>query len=165
MSLIFRPLESEQALAILCWRYPSPYDCYNFDVNNTKGDLLYLLDPNNAFYAILNLHGALEGYCSFGIDGQVPGGDYSTEALDIGMGIRPDLVGLGRGKHYAQAIARYGVCQHGAQVLRVTIAAFNQRAQQVWKQLGFEQVDQFVKIGSKERFVVMVCAGTQWLAD
>ncbi|MEA5574092.1 GNAT family N-acetyltransferase [Calothrix sp. UHCC 0171] len=158
LSLTFRQLEKEYALAILNWRYTSPYDYYNFDADTVQEDLRYLLDVKNAFCAILNLQGELEGYCSFGSDGQVPGGDYSAEALDIGMGIRPDLVGQGRGKQYAQAVARYGAKQYGAQQLRVTIAEFNKRAQRVWEQLGFEPVEKFIKIGSGEKFVVMTCA-------
>lgn len=160
MRFRFRQLEKEHALAILNWRYTSPYDYYNFDTNTIQGDLHYLLDSKNAFYAILNLQGDLEGYCSFGSDGQVPGGDYSSssKALDIGMGIRPDLVGRGRGKQYAQAVVRYGAKQYRVQQLRVTIAEFNKRAQRVWEQLGFEQVEKFVKIGSEEEFVIMACA-------
>ena len=158
MRLTFQYLEREHALAILTWRYTFPYDYYNFDADAIQEDLPYLLDSKNAFFAILNLQGELEGYCSFGLDGQVPGGDYSAEALDIGIGIRPDLVGHGRGKQYAQAVVRYGVNQYGAQRLRVTIAKFNKRAQRVWKQLGFEQVEKFIKIGSGEEFVVMAYA-------
>lgn len=158
MRLTFRPLEKEHALAILSWRYTSPYDYYNFDADTIQEELCYLLDSKNAFCAILSLQGELEGYCSFGSDGQVPGGDYSAEALDIGMGIRPDLVGQGRGKQYAQAVARYGANQYGAQQLRVTIAEFNKPAQRVWEQLGFEQVEKFVKTGCREEFVVMACA-------
>jgi [ribosomal protein S18]-alanine N-acetyltransferase len=154
----FRQLEKEHALAILNWRYTSPYDYYNFDADTIQEDLRYLLDSKNAFCAILNLQGELEGYCSFGSDGQVPGGEYSSEALDIGMGIRPDLVGQGRGRQYAQAVVRYGANQYGAQQLRVTIAEFNKRAQRVWEQLGFEQVEKFVKIGSEEEFVIMAYA-------
>lgn len=82
----------------------------------------------------------------------------SAEALDIGMGIRPDLVGKGRGKQYAQAVVEYGVNQYAAKHLRVTIANFNKRAKRVWQQLGFEQVEKFVKIGTEEEFVVMTCA-------
>ena len=157
MRLTFRPLEKKHALTILNWRYPSPYDYYNFNADTFQADLCYLLDSKNAFFAILNFQGELEGYCSFGSDGQVPGGDYSAEALDIGMGIRPDLTGLGRGKQYAQAVAQYGANRYGAKQLRVTIAAFNQRAQRVWRQLGFEQVETFVKLGGGEEFVVMIC--------
>ncbi len=106
----------------------------------------------------MNLQGELEGYCSFGSDGQVPGGDYSAEALDLGMGIRPDLVGQGCGKQYARAVVRYGANQYKAKQLRVTIAEFNKRAQRVWEQLGFKEVEKFVKIGSGEEFTIMACA-------
>lgn len=156
MRSTFRPLEKKHALAILQWRYTFPYDTYNFSPNTFQEDLRYLLERKNAFFALL-VQGELEGYCSFGSDGQVPGGYYNAEALDIGMGVRPDLVGQGRGKQYAQAVARYGANQYAAKQLRVTIAQFNKRAQQVWQQLGFKQVKTFVKVGTEEEFVIMSC--------
>ena len=152
---LVQSLAPEHALAILTWRYLPPYDGYNFDPHTAQADLDYLLDPQNAFCAILNQSGELEGYCSFGLDGQVPGGDYKAEALDIGMGIRPDLVGQGRGKDYAQAVIRYGAEHYGARLLRVTIATFNTRAQRVWQKLGFEPIETFIKTNSEETFVVM----------
>jgi ribosomal-protein-alanine N-acetyltransferase len=154
--LTFCQLEKEHALAIIKWRYSFPYDYYNFDADTIQEDLHYLIDAKNDFWAILNLQGELEGYCSFGSDGRVTGGGYSAEALDIGMGIRPDLVGQGRGKQYAQAVIEHGAHQYRTQqLLRVTIAEFNKRAQRVWAQLGFEQVEKFIKIDSGEEFVVM----------
>lgn len=158
MKLTFCKLEKEHALAIINWRYSFPYDYYNFDADTVQEDLHYLIDTKNNFWAILNLQGELEGYCSFGADGQVQGGDYSAEALDIGMGIRPDLVGQGHGKQYAQAVMEHGTSQYRVKQLRVTIAEFNKRAQQVWAKLGFEQVEKFIKVGSGEKFVVMTCA-------
>jgi RimJ/RimL family protein N-acetyltransferase len=158
VKLTFHPLNLDWALAILNWRYTPPYDYYNFDADTVQEDLCYLLDSENAFYAILNLQGELEGYCSFGSDGQVPGGGYEIEALDIGMGIRLDLTGQGHGKQYAQAVVQYGTDRYEIQKLRVTIAKFNQRAQRVWKKLGFEQVEEFAKIGSGEKFVIMTRA-------
>ena len=109
MEFVFHPHKKHHALAILSWQYPAHYDVYNFQEDNRQADLSYLLDPKNAFFTILNQRGELYGYCSFGADGQVPGGDYSEQALDIGMGIKPDLVGQGNGKRYAMAIARSGV--------------------------------------------------------
>ncbi|MDY7013164.1 MAG: GNAT family N-acetyltransferase [Cyanobacteriota bacterium] len=148
MKLTFQKLEQENALAILKWRYPAPYDRYNFNIEAFPEDLCYLLERKNAFFALLNPKRELEGYCSFGTDGQVPGGCYSAEALDIGMGIRPDLVGRKLGKQYARAVAKYGANQYTTKHLRVTIADFNKRAQRVWQQLGFEQVEKFIKIGT-----------------
>lgn len=152
----FCPLEKHYALAILNWQYPAPYDFYNFSENHRQADLHYLLDLQNAFFAILNQHGELDGYCSFGADGQVSGGDYSEKALDIGMGIRPDLTGQGNGKTYAKAVAHYGVQRYQINQLRVTIAAFNQRAQRVWQSLGFKPVEIFYKTDNREKFVVMM---------
>lgn len=156
MILTFREIAREQALIILNWQYSSPYDYYNFNPEAIQDDLCYLLDKKNAFLAILNQHQELEGYCSFGADGQVPGGCYNTEALDIGMGIRPDLTGKGRGKYYALAVAKYGANHYWENYLRVTIAKFNQRSQRVWQQLGFQQVEEFTTT-SEQEFVVMIC--------
>ncbi len=94
MFLKLQQLDRQQALEILDWRYPSPYDFYNFNADSLPEDLCYLLERKNAFFAILNQQEELEGYCSFGEDGKVAGGCYHAEALDIGMGIRPDLVGM-----------------------------------------------------------------------
>ena len=95
MKFKFQPLEKHHALAILTWRYPPPYDIYNFQAETHQTDLNYLLDPDNAFFVILNPHNQLDGYCSFGTDGQVPGGSYTDSALDIGMGLRPRFSGPG----------------------------------------------------------------------
>lgn len=156
MGVEFQPLGKQNALEILSWRYAPPYDGYNFDSKNFDADLGYLIDPENRFFAITHQQKALEGFCSFSADGQVPGGDYSRQCLDIGMGIRPDLTGRGNGKRYAQAVASYGMTQYKAKRLRVTIAAFNQRAQRVWANLGFEVTEKFLKTESDMAFVVMV---------
>ena len=158
MELDFRPLELPKALAILNWRYPAPYDVYNSNPAQRQPDLDELLNPQNAFFAILNHEGELEGFCSFGADGQVSGGDYRTPALDMGMGMRPDLVGQGNGRYYAHAVARYGSHHYSTNRLRVTIATFNQRAQRVWTSLGFEPAETFVKTNSDQTFVVLVRA-------
>ncbi|MBE9040361.1 GNAT family N-acetyltransferase [Oscillatoriales cyanobacterium LEGE 11467] len=155
MMLIFRSIDRVQAHSILNWQYPYPYERYNFNPQNTQQDLLYLLDRKNAFFAILNPQNELEAYCSFGADARVPGGGYSADALDIGMGIRPDLVGRRLGKHYARAVVRYSANRYCAKYLRVTIAQFNQRACKVWQKLGFEIVETFKKMGTQENFIVM----------
>ena len=154
MNRQFFPLQRDQALAIISWRYPPPYDVYNLD----QEDLAHLLNPQNAFFALMQTDHTLAGFCSFGPDGQVSGGNYDATALDIGMGLHPDLIGRGQGRHYAIAVARYGSSQFGAQRLRVTIATFNIRAQRFWQQLGFEPVEQFCRTGSHQTFVIMVGA-------
>lgn len=53
------------------------------------------------------------------------------------------------------AVLKYGANRYGAQKLRVTIAHFNKRAQLVWGKLGCVAVEEFIKIGSGEEFVIM----------
>lgn len=153
----FRPLQPEDARAILTWRYPPPYDVYNFSPADSEADLRYLLAPVNNFRAILDAAGELVGFCSYGVDGQVPGGDYAVKALDIGMGLRPDRTGQGYGTTYARAIVQYGIDRYGATKARVTIAHFNLRARKVWESLGFKPVSEFARAGSDRRFVILVC--------
>ena len=152
MSLQFCPLQRDHALVILSWRYPPPYEVYNLG----QDDWADLLKPQNAFFALIQSDNILAGFCSFGPDGQVSGGSYDANALDIGMGLHPDLIGQGQGRHYATAVAGYGSSQFGAQRLRVTIATFNIRAQRLWQRLGFEPIEQFCKTGSHQTFVIMV---------
>lgn len=81
----------------------------------------------------------LVAYCSFGQDGQVSGGNYRDPALNIGMGIRPDLTGGRKGAEYANAVLEFADSLFKPKAFRVTIAAFNKRAMRVWQKLGFER--------------------------
>ena len=75
MSLTFRPLDEHSARATLGWQYEPPYDMYHLASSDPDDALRYLLDPQHHFYGVYGQLGQLEAYCSFGPDGQVPGGD------------------------------------------------------------------------------------------
>ena len=98
----------------------------------------------------------LVAYCCFGLDARVPGGDYDAPALDIGLGLRPDLTGQGKGLGYVQAVL--GVVQHtvATDTFRVTVAEFNERAQKVWRRAGFRPVQRFVRPQDGRPFVVLL---------
>ena len=156
MSFTFRPLDESSARMTVGWQYEPPYDIYNLAPSDPEEVLLYLLDPQNAFYGIYGLLGNLEGYCSFGADGQVPGGDYSIPALDIGLGIRPDLTGRGHGSDYVNAVIDFASRTYQPDRLRVTIAAFNARARRVWEKAGFQVMQIFRGERIDIDFVVMI---------
>jgi ribosomal-protein-alanine N-acetyltransferase len=156
MPFNIRPMDEASARAIASWRYDAPYDFYNLNPGKIEKNVAYFIDPQNAFYRIMDGHGELVGYCSFGPDGQVPGGDYSQAALDIGMGIRPDLTGLGNGARYGEHVLDFACRTFAPGRLRVTIAAFNQRAQRVWQKLGFHVVRSFSRESDGAPFLVLV---------
>ena len=155
MSLLFRPLDESSARTILGWKYEPPYDIYDLASPEPEDTLLYLLDPQNVFYAIYNQEDILEAFCSFGPDGQVTGGEYSTPALDIGLGVRPDLTGRGHGAAYVSAVIDFANSTYSPQQLRVTIAAFNSRALRVWEKAGFREVQKFRGGWKNMEFVIL----------
>ena len=133
------PLTGEQALAIVTWRYPPPYDCY--DMTGAGPD--ELLTPGAGYFAVL-AGGRLVGFWAFGDDGRVPGGEYDDSALDIGGGLRPELVGRGLGREVVAAGLAHGRELFAPIAFRVTVASFNERALRTVEAAGFRRVDRFV---------------------
>ena len=156
MSFTFRRLDEICAQTVINWKYEPPYDIYNLASSDPESTLQYLLDPQNAFYGIYGQNGDLEAFCSYGPDGQVNGGDYSTPALDVGMGARPDLTGQGRGSQYVKAVINFAYRTYSPDRLRVTIAAFNNRAMRVWEKAGFQVVQTFQGGWTNMDFVIMM---------
>lgn len=151
--LNFSPLDKSAVREIVQWRYEPPYDIYNLEDSSETID--YLLDAQYNFHAIRDENGDLAGFCSFGVDAQVPGGDYGADALDIGMGIRPDLTGQGRGSDFVAAVLDFVQKEFDPVAFRVTIAAFNQRAQRVWQKHGFVPIDTFTFKANSREFIIM----------
>lgn len=142
---------------VVTWEYEPPYHIYNSneDFNSIDEATAYFLDPDYAFHTIFEKEsGELVGICSFGNDGRVPGGDYSADALDIGMGIKPSWTGQGHGFEYVQAVIAFAEETFHPTMLRVTIAAFNLRAQRVWQKAGFAEVSRFDARHSKRPFII-----------
>jgi len=150
---VIEQMDRESARAILSWDYPPPYDVYN--PPRTKSVLESLITPRHQYYAIKDARGELAGHCCFGAHARVPGGDYSAEALDIGLGMRPDLTGQGRGGAFFAAILDFARGRFNFDQFRVTVAAFNRRAQRVYARAGFSEVQSFRKETTGMRFLVM----------
>jgi len=156
IKLTFARMDRAAALEIAAWCYPPPYDLYN--LSEDEETIAYALDPGNNLVAMRDGSAQLVGFCSFGQDGQVTGGDYSQPALDVGMGLHPDLTGRGHGVAYARQVLAYARQVYAPVRFRVTIAAFNQRAQRVWMHCGFHPVQRFRNPDNNREFVVMVSA-------
>ena len=160
--LLLRPITADDVRHIITWRYESPYDIYNMgsgldDAIELAEAIDYFLRPQYHFQAMLR-HPAdeLAGFCSFGSDGQVAGGDYRHPAVDIGMGVHPQYTGRGLGTTFAGAAIDFALAHFKPPQLRVTIAEFNRRAQKVWERHGFAPVQHFLSLYSKRPFIIYV---------
>jgi ribosomal-protein-alanine N-acetyltransferase len=156
MEIDYRPADEKSAREFLQWQYEPPYDIYNCSPADLEEALQYNLDPKNNVYAMFDEHDTLVAYCSYGEDAQVPGGDYSEEALDIGLMVKPELTGQGLGAAFTREVIRNGVERYAPKKLRVTIAAFNKRAIHTWEKNEFQQTQTF-KRRSRDgmEFIVM----------
>lgn len=151
------PADEASAREFLTWTYEFPYEIYNYDPASFEKDLAYHLDPSNNLHSMYR-DGELVGYCSFGRDAQVPGGNYSEDAIDIGMMIKPELTGNGLGSSYVASVIHHAVTEYKPKKLRVTIMASNLRARRVWEKNGFVTSQQFTgNMGDKGRsdFVIL----------
>jgi len=156
MAFAFRPMDEANARAISRWCYPAPYHLYNPGSDNIEETVQAFLDPEYAYYATTDERGDLVGYCCFGPDGRVPGGEYEADALDVGMGMRPDLTGQGRGLTYVKAVLDFARRTFAPTAFRVTTAEFNKRALQMCERAGFRPAQRFQREQDGRVFVVLM---------
>ena len=138
--VVLLPLTGKDVGTIASWRYPRPYHGYDIDGPQMLRDIL---NRDNHFMA-LTINDGLMGFCIYGPDGRVPGYDYDESAVDIGIGIRPDLTGKGNGTIYVGAVVTAVVTACAGRPLRVTIASWNRRSTKVWMANRFVASDSFV---------------------
>lgn len=145
------PMTPELAQEVLSWEYPGEYAAYN--MTGSPDDLL---DGNT--YAVKDLNGFLVGFYQFGQEARIPAVEeevYPAGPLDLGLGLRPDLCGLGLGEAFVAAQLKFARENLGASRFRLTVAAFNQRARTVYSRCGFFPVRNVTHAISGDRFIVM----------
>lgn len=153
----FHPMTESAAVEIAGWQYEPPYDLYNLDSSDATADLALMVDPTNAYYAITDGSSDLIGFCCFGKEGQVPGGDYDLPALDVGVGMRPDLIGQGRGQGFLASVLAFARQEFDADCFRATVASFNERSLRMCLTAGFRETQRFTsRTATPREFVVLL---------
>lgn len=148
------PTDEAAAREFLQWKYEPPYEIYNYMPQYLEEDVAYHIDSANNIYSMYRAD-ELVGYCSFGQDGRVPGGDYSKLALDIGLMIKPELTGQGLGSEFVKDVIRFARTQFKPNKLRVTILSTNLRAIRVWEKSGFQKTQTFKRERDELPFIIM----------
>jgi [ribosomal protein S18]-alanine N-acetyltransferase len=138
MRFRFQRMTPALAEEVVAWRYPPPYDFYDWD---PADDPELLSVPESGTLAAVDEGGTLVGFVSYGGGGQVPGcldaGHYDDPALDIGLGLRPDLTGVGHGLDFVRAALEEGRRRYAPATFRLSVAVFNERARRVYERAGF----------------------------
>ncbi|MBV8084158.1 MAG: N-acetyltransferase [Chloroflexi bacterium] len=133
LDLQLRVMTEADARQVAGWRYPEPYGVFALGPEAVPR----LLDRERAYYSVVNSEGDLVGFCCFGPEARVDGGEYGTSGLDVAAALRPDLTGFGRGARFAATILTFARGLFGPIVFRVTVPARDARALRVAQQAGF----------------------------
>jgi [ribosomal protein S18]-alanine N-acetyltransferase len=131
MTYELRPLTVADGELMAHWRYPAPWSVY--DVGGP-------IDPAESYWTVLDGHGDVVGLACFGVEARVPGLGERTGVLDVGVGMRPELVGQGRGRAFAEAVLAHGHAVTGIGRLRAVVQDWNARSRRLFAGLGFEEV-------------------------
>lgn len=160
VDITFHAITPEAARALTSWRYPAPYDVYN--IKDEQAALAEMLDERSPWFVAFDGNGALMGYCCFGTAAEVnwEGAPrlWTTNdtILSVGLGMRPDLTGLGIGPQFFDAVLAFATIQFGLDSFRLFVLPFNQRAIRVYERAGFLQVNEhIVNVGGRRELIFL----------
>lgn len=141
-----RPLQLDDAAAIRTWRYRGRDTVYD------PGDDVVLARGYHAVVDVMT--NDLVGYCCYGPEARVPGLDAQHGTLDVGVGLRPDLVGGGWGAALMDQVLAHGAREHEPDRFRVAVLAWNERSLSTARRAGFQEVKRLA-LPDGRVFVVM----------
>jgi [ribosomal protein S18]-alanine N-acetyltransferase len=127
-----RELTVDEAERPLGWRYPGEYATYDAE-GPLRRDL--------GFFAVEDEDGDLVGFGCVGAEARVPGVEEETGTVDVGYGMRPDLVGQGLGREFIGAILAHVAAGRPSARLRMSILRWNERSRRVAEAHGFRVAD------------------------
>ncbi|HZC08343.1 MAG TPA: GNAT family protein [Ktedonobacterales bacterium] len=156
MSFSFSPMTEDDARAILAWRYDGPYAVYNAPdqaLAAYSDALAEMLDARSPYFAVREQGQAGAqpiGFCAYGSACEV-GADETRGlaapyvlrpdgSLTIGLGLRPDLTGQGRGLALVEAGLAFARERYDLTLFRLYVFAWNQRAIRVYERAGFTTI-------------------------
>ncbi len=149
MKYTFQPLSQQQAEDIAEWQYDGDYAFY--DMTADLEDLQQFLNPDerkDAYYAVFTSGELIGFYCFHKV---------SENTVDIGLGMKPDYTGAGKGAEFVQAGLDFATGRYKPEKMTLAVAAFNKRALRVYQKTGFQITEKFKQQtnGGKHDFVKM----------
>lgn len=152
------PLTEEQGQLICTWRYPAPYDIYNWpDWPSMVADHYEYADPlirMQQYIAACDGKGRLVGFAQlFPLEGWTR----------LGLGLHPELCGQGLGRSFVQAVVQATKQKAPSNQIDLEVLTWNVRAIRTYKAAGFVTHDTYVRPtpnGTTGQFHCMVATET-----
>lgn len=131
MKFILKEMEEKEAVAISLWHYEEPYTFYDLksDLDNAKEFLDFTQRPKDKYISVNDEFGNLVGFFEFTLN---------SNAVVMGLGMKPDLTGKGHGLDFVSAGIEFVTARFRPEVIRLLVVSFNRRAQRVYERAGFK---------------------------
>ncbi|MPN55467.1 hypothetical protein SDC9_203149 [bioreactor metagenome] len=142
MEFLIGELMEERAKQLCAWRYPGEYAVYDFlpwDIAvQQKWSITDPIVRESDFRSVSDEKGNFIGF--FRMSGSESG------RVEIGLGLKPELCGLGLGKDFVKAVTRYALARHPDCLPYMEVRTFNLRAVKCYKSCGYTVVLRHNKI-------------------
>lgn len=127
----FKVMTQEQAEDIAFnWRYNGEYSFYDMDAD--EEDLAEFLNPEKRGETTFTVIKEDEMVGLFSVNKS------AINTVDIGLGMRPDLTGNGKGFEFLKAGIDFVQSIYKPKRITLSVATFNQRAIKVYRKVGFK---------------------------
>jgi len=142
--LVVRPLTIEDGMDIAMWRYPGPWAVY---------DALEAPRPDEGYWAVCEDDDRLVGFCCLGDAARPVGLEPDPGALDVAIGVRPDLTGQGLGSEVGRKAVDYARQVSDGRRLRCAVRDWNHAGLEAARQASFVEVGEHAVEG--QRYLVL----------
>jgi RimJ/RimL family protein N-acetyltransferase len=119
---------AEDFAEIAAWHFGPPYDFYDVGAVPVQ-------NPER-FFVGREADGQIVGFLCF---------EQKDEVLEYGLGLRPDLTGRGLGLDFLRAGLDFGRERYRPALVRLYVAAFNERAIKVYERAGFRETGRHMR--------------------
>ncbi|UOQ45261.1 GNAT family N-acetyltransferase [Halobacillus salinarum] len=131
----YRKIKQAEAVQISQWKYPPPYDFY--DITADEEDYQEFIDPRKRSehtYSVFE-RGVIIGFLT-----AIP---VDEGKVEIGLGMRPDLTGKGRGEEQLSSMLEFVKKEYDPHTVTLAVAKFNRRAITVYERAGFKKIETY----------------------
>ncbi|WP_018753758.1 GNAT family N-acetyltransferase [Paenibacillus sanguinis] len=148
------PMEEAHGAEICTWHYDSPYDIYSW----LPWEQMKALDVEfgnpvirtDQYISVLDQDGTLVGFAQY----------FPLQGVTrLGIGLKPELCGLGLGKSFVEAIVAEARRRKPENEIDLEVLTWNTRAIRVYQKVGFTITDLYEKMtpgGVSKPFYCMV---------
>jgi enoyl-CoA hydratase/carnithine racemase len=126
-----RQLTIEDGLDLASWSRPGAWHIE---------DALEAPEPDEGYWAVVDRHDILLGFCCVGAAARVPGAPQDDYVIDVAIGIRPQLAGRGWSGPLGRAAVQYAASVALDRRLRTTVPEWNEIGRHAAQQAGFKWV-------------------------